>query len=89
MCPALAEGSNHIRICASIETVAKVGSIDHPWEQTVSDAKLIAAAPDLLEALQELRAIMDAFMFSEDDVPAWTYRKAIKKATEAINKATE
>ena len=57
--------------------------------EATDNARLIAAAPSLLEALQ---ALMKAAVkvaedqFPEDDAPIWAY---IEDANEAIRKATE
>ncbi|MGU1528618.1 hypothetical protein ACSEOK_26890 [Pseudomonas aeruginosa] len=51
--------------------------------QGMADAKLIAAAPELLEALQDLDALRGPFPPSDDAVEA-----AWRKASAAIAKAT-
>lgn len=67
------------------KTVARIGKEDGDWrpiEQQVADAFLIAAAPDLLEALSEVVGTsLQAF-------PALAHQPAFVRATAAILKAT-
>lgn len=56
---------------------------DKVWRPTEEDARLIAAAPELLEALQDLDALRGPFPPSDEAVEA-----AWRKASAAIAKAT-
>ncbi|MFW0750147.1 hypothetical protein [Pseudomonas aeruginosa] len=56
---------------------------DDKWVLTEADARLIAAAPELLEALQNLDALREPFPPSDEAVEA-----AWRKASAAIAKAT-
>lgn len=56
-------------------------SSDRTDEETLANCKLIAAAPDLLAALNE---VMPLIRFTDDD--GWN---AVKRARAAITKATE
>lgn len=66
---------------STIQEVAAVGPTETP-EQQLANAKLFAAAPDLLESLSRL---VDLAMFGTADIGK--YNVAIKKAEAAIDKA--
>lgn len=82
-CSALDEGSDQIRICAGIELIAKVGSLDHPWEQTVADARLIKAAPKMLCTLRKILKWLDANN-GETSTIRYVAAEAIKEATNQV-----
>lgn len=50
---------DYIRIFAGTTYVGSVGNSDDPFERTEANARLIAAAPDLLAALKGILAITD------------------------------
>ena len=50
-----------------------------------ANARLMAAAPDLLEALQEMKAAVEEMGFQDGTL----FRESYDKAKEAIKKATE
>ncbi len=73
--------------------LAQVGHVDalHDGEETEANARLIAAAPELLEALRKWIARVDLYYLSParvelDDLPNWGQDMA--KARAAIAKAT-
>lgn len=65
---------------------------DEHFERMEADARLIKAAPDLFEALQELVRVRDAYssaIYIEDVCDAdEAYEKAIEMARAALSKAT-
>ena len=56
-------------------------------EEARANAKLISAAPDLLEALQNLMGIMDTPIARRKSNGDSFYKEAIESAYSAINKA--
>lgn len=67
---------------APTEIVGGCGCCDSPWVSCEADARLIAAAPDLLEALEEI-----VKEYCENPDNGRTLRWAIDGAKEAIAKA--
>lgn len=71
-----------------LTTTINVGSqrICEIWHTTIDEteanAKLIAAAPDLLKAIQLLKELLD------ENLPNWYLRKHFRMSEEAITKAT-
>lgn len=55
---------------------------------TAEDARLIAAAPELLEALQAFAGVADPACLVENDHPHSDFAVALNKALAAIAKAT-
>ncbi|HHZ8399307.1 TPA: hypothetical protein ACWMHB_001516 [Pseudomonas aeruginosa] len=77
---------NHGRLLHNVageysETILDIE--EEAWRPTDDDSKLIAAAPELLEALQDLDALRGPFPPSDEAVEA-----AWRKASAAIAKAT-
>lgn len=56
--------------------------------QQQANAKLIGAAPELLDACQELLAAMDEYEMSVDDPPTQQHREMMLRAKAAVEKAT-
>lgn len=59
--------------------------VDFVYEE--SDARLIAAAPDLLEVLESIEMRLDAFNEAQRDMPADSVWVCLEKARAAIAKA--
>lgn len=57
-------------------------------EPDEADARLIAAAPDLLEALRRIE-MLDRRVYAGTEVEGWNWDEAIFAARDAIIKATE
>jgi hypothetical protein len=74
-------GNRQCRIHSNNVTIAKVLQID----EADANAKLIAAAPDLLEALHQVMEELNQQMRKQNRL---TFTKAELIAQEAINKAT-
>lgn len=72
------EGRNGKYIYAGERYIAAAGFDVRDWDETVANARLIAAAPELLEALEEMYRVCNA---SSDDAPHRVKaRAAIAKA---------
>ena len=66
---------------APTEIVGGCGCCDSPWVSCESDARLIAAAPDLLEALEGIAALLEQLGFVSDaSLTVDAARAAIAKA---------
>ena len=78
--------------CVAVVLSRERGSYRHyPKERAAANARLIAAAPDLLAALERLANIADegAVMRHETGKPAWSFIDEVKQsARAAIAKAT-
>jgi hypothetical protein len=59
-----------------------------PPAQWEANAKLIAAAPELLTACRELLVAMDEYEWSVDDAPTKEHRDIMLRAMAAVEKAT-
>jgi hypothetical protein len=57
-------------------------------QENIANARLIAAAPDLLGALTRIE-MLDRRVYSGDEVEGWNWDEAIFAARDAILKATE
>lgn len=65
-------------------TISKTKKLQHCWDEQLANARLIAAAPELLEAAKEARqALWD---YTDEDA-AWA-TEAMRLLTAAIAKAT-
>ena len=67
---------------APTEIVGGCGCCDSPWVSCEADARLIAAAPELLEALEKI-----VRMFEGADDTVWAVEDYRQKARAAIAKA--
>lgn len=82
------KGSDKKSICA---IVAPAGKQTRSYEEHCANAKLIAAAPDLLSALQGL--VTEAYesgvieYLPDDSAAKEIYKNRLKAAEQAINKA--
>lgn len=68
-----------------LQEVAACGPTANGSEEQEANAKLIAAAPDLLEALQELLASYESMMHNEFDFPNDPWSAEGRNDDEAIN----
>lgn len=76
--------SEGIGMCPHV--LAKVTTRYSSSEQAIANANLIAAAPELLEALQEMVAIVKKHTYPQPDKPSTPYARA-EWAESIINKA--
>lgn len=60
-----------------------------PQDQVEANTRLIAAAPELLEALRACRSVLDALMGDTDPLDGTPALRACQAASAAIAKATE
>ena len=90
MKPSAADGAHNRRVFAGNEYVATVGGYDQQWKTVVSNAWLIAAAPELLDALKESLALNVNWSETaeEDHLRHLSeYKRVIQQAKAAIEKA--
>ena len=74
--------SNSIQVYVGAQNIASVTMLNH-YEPADANARLIAAAPDLLEALRALIKTADMY-WTEDKSTTWP---ALEESREAIAKA--
>lgn len=77
--------AEHNLITNGYNTLASVNTIFLPEGEPEANAKLISAAPDLLEALKEMLRHTDG---NCAELPTTTFSKAERNARAAIEKAT-
>lgn len=70
-------------------TRSQLQGANYPIEEAEANAKLIAAAPDLLEALNGMICGIRVMMHFETTEDQHKYNAALRAAKEAIKKATE
>lgn len=66
--------------------IAEVMNISDPIEVQIANAQLIAAAPELLEALQDMVTLVKKRAYPQPDKPSSDWGRA-EAAQEIINKA--
>ena len=75
---------NSIRIFAGAKYIGSIGNSDDDQEITKANAKLIAAAPDLLQELINITKAQSKTWYDPEDFEIW----AKSRAHAAIEKAT-
>lgn len=84
----LAVWPDGVQIGEVAEPICLISPTDRTTEQDEANARLIAAAPELLEAAKNLRdrAVLDAEKYApEGNEPIWAF---ISEITDAITRAT-
>ena len=83
--PASSKQANSLRIFCDSFYLATVGNSDFEFEKNLAVAKLMAAAPDLYRALDNLLSLVTPI----DERMPLSWRACLSEAKEALDKANE